>query len=365
VAIEQSLLQQQIRDIAYVEMYVGNMRQAAHFLHSTYGLKPVASAGLETGRRDATSMLLVQGEIRILLTEPLDSQGPIADFIKRHGDGIHDIALSVDDCAGCFEAALRRGARAVAEPTSFEGPTGRITKATIAAYGDVVHSFVQREGAGAHYMPHFRPIDRKAATIDPGLLRIDHIAVSLEPGTLDEWVDFYTGVLDFKETHAEEVITEYSGMNSKVVQNSHGTIKFPMQQPIRGKRKSQIEEYLSYNHGPGAQHLAFLCKNIIAAVQVLRERGIEFLPTPAAYYESITDRVGTIDEELALLKELHILVDRDSTGYLLQLFTTPLQGRPTLFIELIQRKNACGFGSGNIKALFAAVEREQAMRGNL
>nr|MBA3471510.1 4-hydroxyphenylpyruvate dioxygenase [Herpetosiphonaceae bacterium] len=261
--------------------------------------------------------------------------------------------------------AVKRGARPVMEPATLEGEAGTLIKATIGTYGDTTHSLIQRSNGDRVAFPHFQTIKNPPLVIDGGYSLIDHVAISLEPGKLVEWVDFYINVLGFHQSHEENIVTEYSGMNSRVVQNKTGTIKFPMQEPIQGKRRSQVEEFLTFHHGAGAQHLALLSSDIIQSIKTLRTNGIEFVRTPDTYYETLQERVGIIDEDSEMLRELNILVDRDSSGYLLQIFTKPLQSRPTLFFEIIQRKNAQGFGSGNIKALFAAVEREQALRGNL
>ena len=355
----------QLDDFDYVEFYVGNARQTAHFLRTAFGFKPIAYAGLETGVRDRASILLQQGAIRLIITEALDPESPIADHVKLHGDSIKDIAFTVADVHSAFESAVKRGARSILEPVTIESPQGSIIKATIGTYGDTTHSLIQRVDLADNAFPQFQPIENPAHVIDGGFSVVDHVAISLEPGRLAEWVDFYINVLGFHQSHEENIVTEYSGMNSRVVQNHAGTIKFPMQEPIQGKRRSQVEEFLTFHHGAGAQHLAILTDDIIHSIQTLRANGIEFVRTPATYYENLQERVGLIDEDIAMLRDLHILVDRDSSGYLLQIFTKPLQSRPTMFFEIIQRKNAVGFGSGNIKALFAAVEREQALRGNL
>ncbi len=353
------------KGIDYVELYVGNARQAMHFLSTAFGFTPIAYAGLETGLRDHASFVLQQGESRLILTEALNSNSPIAEHIKLHGESVKDIAFLVDDVSHVFEEMVKRGALPIMEPTAFEGTEGCVIKATITAFGDTVHSLIQRDGPSNLFFPAFQAIKNPPLTKPVGFVAMDHVAVSLEPGTLEHWANFYIQVLGFHQSHHEHVMTEYSGMNSRAVQNNTGTIKFPMQEPVKGKRSSQIEEFLTFHHGPGVQHLAFLSDDIIKTIQVLQARGIEFVRTPYTYYDTLKDRIGEIDEDIAVLRELNILVDSDNTGYLLQLFTKPLQSRPTLFFEIIQRKDASGFGSGNIKALFAAIEREQALRGNL
>ncbi len=358
----------QLKGIDYVEFYVGNARQAAHFYRTAFGFKPVAYAGLETGVRDRASFVLEQRNIRLVLTGALDPDSSIAEHVRLHGDGVKDIAFTVDDAAQAFEETVRRGAKPVMEPTVIEGQKGHVIKATIAAYGDTVHSFIQRDQYHGTFFPKYHAIKNPAPHTPTGLAAIDHIVGNVELGKMDEWVDFYNQVLGFRQLQHfsdEDISTEYSALMSKVVQNGSGRIKFPINEPAEGKRKSQIDEYLQYYRGPGAQHLALLTDDIISTVRKLRENGVEFLRTPDTYYEMLGDRVGKIDESIDALRELGILVDRDDEGYLLQIFTKPVQDRPTVFYEIIQRKGARGFGAGNFKALFEAIEREQALRGNL
>lgn len=348
--------------IDHLELYVSNARLASHFFRQAWGFRPVAYAGLETGLRDRESIVVQQGEVKLLLTAPLFPEGELAEQVRRHGDGVRDVAFTVADAPSAFEEAVRRGARPIAEPAVIEDDRGRLTRAIIGTFGDTVHSLIQREGYDDGFLPHFRPL-AGAQEVEPlGLVAIDHLAVSVEAGSLDHWIDFYNHVLGFRQSHQEDITTEYTAMNSKVVQNENGHICFPIMEPSPGKRRSQIEDYIRYYGGPGVQHIAFLCDDIVARTRQLRERGIEFLPTPDAYYESLVERVGNFDEEIDALRELGILVDRDDKGYLLQIFSRPLHSRPTMFIELIQRKGARGFGGGNIKALFEAIEREQARR---
>jgi 4-hydroxyphenylpyruvate dioxygenase len=354
-----------LKGIDYIEFYVGNVRQATHFYRTALGFTPVAYSGLETGTRDRTSIVINQRNIWFVLTGALSSDSPITDHLKLHGDGVKDIAFSVDDAASAFHETVKRGATAVMEPTVFETDQGRMTKATIAAYGDTLHSFIQREGFDHSFLPGYQQVRGPASDVEAGLAAIDHIAISLPPGQLDNWVGFYKQVMGFNLSHQEDVATEYSAMNSKVVQNKSGRIKFPMMEPAPGKRKSQIEEYLDFYEGPGAQHVAMISADIMSAVRTLRGNNIDFLQTPRTYYEALPDRVGKVEEELDTLRELGILIDRDKWGYLMQVFTKPLLSRPTVFFEVIQRKGARGFGGGNIKALFEAVERDQAERGNL
>jgi 4-hydroxyphenylpyruvate dioxygenase len=354
-----------VKGFDYIELYVGNAWQAMHFYRTVFGFTPVAYAGLDTGVRDRVSFVVQQGKINLVLTSAVSADGPIAEHVRVHGDGVKDIAFRVNDAERAFADTVRLGARAVHEPTVVEGPEGRIVKATIAAWGDTVHTFVQRGSYDGPFFPGYKPMKRSLPGGRYGLAAIDHVAVSVEKGRLDYWADFYKRVLNFRQSHQEDISTEYSAMNSKVVENESGKIKFPMQEPADGKRKSQIEEYLSFYGGAGVQHIALLSGNIVETVRGLRADGVEFLNIPSAYYEALEGRVGRLPEELSTLRELNILVDRDESGYLLQVFTRPLQSRPTLFMEIIQRKGARGFGAGNIRALFEAVEREQAARGTL
>ncbi|HEX6288447.1 MAG TPA: 4-hydroxyphenylpyruvate dioxygenase [Herpetosiphonaceae bacterium] len=350
----------------YVELYVGNPVQAAHYYQTVFGFTPVAYAGLETKVRDKASYVLTQGDIRLVLTGSLDGNSPIAEHVKIHGDSVKDIAFEVDDATAVFEAAVRHGARPVLEPTVFEGQKGRVIKATIAAYGDTVHSFVQRNEYEGIFFPGYHKFSSALATEPTGLVEIDHVAVGIEPGQLDYWVDFYKKVLSFHEMLEEMISTEHSAMNSKVVEDSGQRIKFPLVEPApsMSERKSQIEEYLHYHNGAGTQHLAFLTNDIVTTMRAWQARGIRFLRTPGAYYDLLEDRVGKLDPALMTnLRELSILVDRDDWGSLMQIFTKPVTSRPTMFLELIQRNGARGFGGGNIKALFQAVEREQELRG--
>jgi 4-hydroxyphenylpyruvate dioxygenase len=356
----------QLKGYDYIEFYVGNAHQAAHFYRTAFGFTPVAYQGLETGARDRVSYVMEQRNIRLVLTSALYHTDPIAEHVLIHGDGVKDIAFTVTDAEHAFAETVRRGAQPIMEPTVFEDKGGQVVKATIAAYGDTVHSFIQRKDYQGNFFPDFIAIKNPPTPpIKPCLAAIDHVAISLEPGQLDQWVRFYQEVLGFHASHEEDIETQYSAMNSKVVQNNTGRVKFPMVEPAQGRRKSQIEEYLAYYRGPGVQHIALLSSDIVETVRALRSTGNEFLRTPDAYYEMLEERVGKVEENMEELREQHILVDRDEWGYLLQIFTKPLQSRPTVFMEAIQRKGARGFGSGNIKALFEALEREQARRGNL
>jgi 4-hydroxyphenylpyruvate dioxygenase len=351
----------QLKYIDYVELYVGNPPQAAHYYRTALGFTPIAYAGLETKVRDYASYVVAQGNIRLVLTGGLTSSSPISEHVKHHGDSVKDIAFVVEDAAHVFEMAVCHGARPVMEPTEFEDEDGVVIKATIGAYGNTVHSFVQRNNYRGIFFPQYRAITNAPACASTGLTEI-------EPGQLDEWVEFYKKVLSFHEMHAEMVATEISAMNSKVVEDSSGRIKFPMVEPAPSKRKgrSQINEYLDYHNGPGAQHIAFLTNDVVASARAWKDNGIGLVYTPDTYYEALEQRVGKIDPALmAALHECKIMVDRDDWGTLMQIFSKPLQSRPTLFLELIQRDGARGFGAGNIKALFEAVERDQALRGNI
>jgi 4-hydroxyphenylpyruvate dioxygenase len=355
----------QFNGIDYIEFYVGNIHNAVHFYRTAFGFTPIAYAGLETGERDQVSYVLKENEIRLILTGAIHPEGAIAEHVRLHGDGVKDIAFRVNDTAGVFNEAIRRGAKTVLEPTILENDGKRIIKATIAAFGDTVHSFIQRDDPDETLLPHYQPIHNGVEAALPMLKSFDHVAVVLDWRQLDERVDFYNNVLGFHQSHHEDVMTEYSAMNSKVVEDSRGQIKFALLEPAESKRRSQIEEYLMYYSGPGVQHVAFLTEDIVGSVRELSKRGVPFLQIPPTYYSMLEERVGKIADNILDLRDLNILVDRDPWGYLMQAFTKSFNNRPTNFFEVIQRKKARGFGSGNIKALFKAVEQEQAMRGNL
>ncbi len=353
------------RGIDHVELYVGNAHTASYFYTHALGFRAHAQAGLETGQRDRQSYVVAQGDIRLVFTNPLDD-GPIASHVREHGDTVRDIALQVDDVGELFRRCLDAGARSIAEPHERTDDDGTVRLATVGTFGDVVHTLVERNGYRGRFLPGFREWSRRHDGGLDHLHAIDHVACCVEPGTLDRWTRFYEEAFGFEEVHHEDIVTERSAMNSKVMGSPGGAIKFPMMEPAPGKGKSQIEEFLEYHHGAGGQHLAFLTEDILAAVRALRDGdGVDFLETPATYYDMLTERVGTIDEDLAELDDLNVLVDRDAWGYLLQVFTRPVTGKPTGFLELVQRKGARGFGGGNVRALFEAVERAQAARGNL
>jgi 4-hydroxyphenylpyruvate dioxygenase len=355
-----------LEGIDHVELYVGNAYQAAHFYRAMFGFRPVARAGLETGVRDRLSVVMEQGDIRLVLTSGLDPDSPIAQHAALHGDGVKNVAFRVDDVEAAFATAVRRGARGVAEPHVHENDQGRLVRATIGAPGDTVHSLVERHGHGAALFPGFEPILDPPATTPTGFVEVDHVAISMEQGQLDHWVEFYREVLGFHQSHQEMVWTKHSAMNSKVVEDASGKIKLPIVEPAHNGTKSQVQEYLNFNHGAGAQHVAFLSHDIRKTVRAIRDNGVRFLRIPSTYYEVLEERVGQIEPPLmAELQELGILMDSDDDGRLLQIFSEPVEARPTMFVEVIERQGALGFGSGNIKALFEAVEREQERRGNI
>lgn len=352
----------------YIEFYVGNAKQAAHFYRTAFGFKLVAYAGPETGLRDRASYVLQQNKIRLILTTPMHPNNPVADHIYHHGDGVKVLALWVDDAQKSWEETTKRGAVSVQEPTTLTDEHGEVKIASIKTYGDTVHTFVERKNYNGVFMPGFQPMESTYNPSSVGLLYVDHCVGNVELGKMNEWVRFYEDVMGFKlllTFDDKDISTEYSALMSKVVSNGSGYIKFPINEPAEGKKKSQIDEYLEFYHGPGVQHIAVATKDIIHTVTELRNRGIEFLRVPSTYYDDLLERVGTIDEDIAPLRELGILVDRDEEGYLLQIFTKPVEDRPTLFFEIIQRKGATSFGKGNFKALFESIEREQALRGNL
>jgi 4-hydroxyphenylpyruvate dioxygenase len=352
----------------HVELWVGNAKQAAYFYEQAFGFSRSAYAGPETGVRDRASYVLEQGDIRLVVTSALREGHEITTHLARHGDGVKDIALAVPDATEAYRQAVQRGARGVVEPQRQEDELGTIELSAIATYGDTIHSFVNRADYAGPYMPGYVSLSANGRREGVGLRTIDHIVGNVELGRMEEWVRFYERVMGFTEMihfSDEDISTEYSALMSKVMANGDGKIKFPINEPAEGKRKSQIEEYLEFYGGPGAQHVALASDDIVGTVEALKERGVLFLETPDAYYEDVGDRVGEIDESWADLRRHKILADRDDDGYLLQIFTKTAQDRPTLFFEVIERHGARGFGDGNFKALFEAIEREQALRGNL
>jgi 4-hydroxyphenylpyruvate dioxygenase len=357
-----------LHGIDHVELWVGNATQAAYFYREAFGFEQVAYAGLETGLRDRVSFVLQQGRIRLVLTGVLTPGHEIGDHAARHGDGVKVIALSVPDAEYAYRTAVERGAVGVREPWELSDEHGAVKLATIATYGETLHTFVERSGYEGPFLPGF--VEQKVAprSGSTGLLAIDHIVGNVELGRMETWVKFYEDVFGMTEMihfSDEAISTEYSALMSKVVTSGNGRIKFPINEPAEGKRKSQIDEYLEFYGGAGAQHIAVATRDIVKTVAQLRERGVEFLMTPESYYDDVPGRVGEIEENIADLSRLGILVDRDDEGYLLQIFTKPIGDRPTMFFEVIERHGARGFGEGNFKALFEAIEREQERRGNL
>ena len=352
----------------HVEFYVGNARQAAYFYRTAFGMKLVAYAGPETGQRDRASYVVQQAKIRFVLTTPLRSHHPIAQHIHQHGDGVRAIALWVDNARQAWQETTSRGAISVDEPHIVSDEHGTAVLASIRTYGDTVHTFVERTGYSGPFLPGFRAVESDHVARPVGLLHIDHMVGNVGWHEMNQWVDFYATVMGFslyQHFDDKDISTEYSALMSKVMANGNGYVKFPINEPAEGKKKSQVEEYLDFYPGPGVQHIALATNDILHTVNRLREQGIEFLRVPHTYYTELQNRVGKIDEPVEELEELGILVDRDNEGYMLQIFTRPVEDRPTLFFEIIQRKGSRSFGKGNFKALFEAIEREQQARGNL
>lgn len=355
-------------DIDYVELYVNNAKQAAHYYINCFGFNVVAYRGLETGTRDKASYLLEQGNVRFVLTSPLTGDSDIADHIRQHGDGVKDIAMLVKDVRGAYAECLKRGGKSAMEPTEFKDENGVITMAAIRTYGDTIHSFIDRSEYKGIFFPGFQEIDFPIKGTPVGIEFVDHCVGNVELGKMNDWVKFYEDVMGFTQyLHFDDndIATEYSALMSKVMAGGRGRIKFPINEPAHGKKKSQIEEYLDFYGGAGVQHVALITSDIVDTVTKLQKNGVQFLNIPTTYYRTLIERVGQIDENIDDLERLGILVDRDEEGYLLQIFTKPVSDRPTVFYEIIQRKGARGFGIGNFKALFESIEREQAVRGNL
>lgn len=353
--------------IHHVELLVGNAKQAAFFYRNAFGFSQVAYAGPETGVKDQASYVLQQGDIRLVVSTPLFPDDPMADHLRKHGDGVLDIAFLVEDVDYCFREAVDRGAHPALEPYERADEYGQIRRAKIRAYGDTLHSFISLADYKGPFLPGYRLKRMPAAGV--GLKQIDHIVGNVEEGKMNDWGTFYDRVLGFHQFTSfddKDISTEFTALRSKVMADPTNQIKFPINEPAEGRRKSQIQEYLDYNAGAGVQHIALLTDDIIHTVSLLKENGVEFLHVPDAYYEMLPDRVGDVMvENLDDVKRLRLLVDRDDKGYLLQLFTKPVEDRPTLFFEIIQREGCLGFGKGNFKALFESIEREQALRGNL
>ena len=358
-----------IRRIDHLEFYVGNARQAAAFYSSAFGFAPTAYRGLETGSRDTASYLMHQGEIRVVLTTALSPGHAIAGHVHQHGDGVGVIGLEVPDAAQAFQATTRRGAAAAIRPTEERDENGLFRWAAIHAYGDTLIKFIERDDCAGVFAPGFEPgPPGRASTVTAGLTTIDHVVGNVELGAMDTWVRFFADTMGFTQLlHFDDkkISTDYSALMSKVMQDGTGRIKFPINEPATGRRKSQIQEYLDYYRGPGVQHIACATDDILDTVSALRARGVEFLRVPMTYYEELEQRIGQIDHPIDELAELGILADSDEEGYLLQIFTEPVLDRPTLFFEVIERHGSRGFGAGNFKSLFEAIEREQERRGNL
>ena len=352
----------------YVELYVGNAKQSAHFYKTAFGFQSEAYAGLETGAKDKVSYVLKQDKIRLVLTTPLNPDGPINAHINKHGDGVKVVALWVDDATKSWEETTKRGARSFMEPTVEEDDHGHVVRSGIYTYGETVHIFVERKNYKGVFLPGYKTWQSHYNPEPVGLKFIDHMVGNVDWDEMNTWCEFYGKVMGFAQIISfddKDISTDYTALMSKVMSNGNGRIKFPINEPAEGKKKSQIEEYLDYYNGPGVQHVAVATDDIVSTVSAMRARGVEFLYVPETYYEDLLDRVGKIDEDVSVLKQHGILIDRDEEGYLLQIFTKPVVDRPTLFFEIIQRKGAQSFGKGNFKALFEAIEREQEARGTL
>ena len=352
----------------HVEIYVGNAKQSAYYFKTAFGFQEVAYAGLETGVSDRTSYVLQQDKIRLVITSSMVKDGDINRHLNEHGDGVKFVALWVPDAAKAFNETTKRGAKPFKEPKVMEDANGRVVTSGIYTYGETVHMFVERNDYDGRFLPGYVARSQKYQPSPVGLKYIDHMVGNVDWGQMNTWVKFYAEVMGFSQIISfddKDISTEYTALMSKVMSNGNGRIKFPINEPAEGKKRSQIEEYINFYNGAGVQHLALATDNIIHTIHELRERGVEFLDVPDTYYDDLKDRVGAIDEDMNVLKKYKILVDRDDEGYLLQLFTKPLMDRPTVFIEIIQRKGATSFGKGNFKALFEAIEREQEHRGTL
>ncbi|PUZ27129.1 4-hydroxyphenylpyruvate dioxygenase [Chitinophaga costaii] len=352
----------------YVEFYVGNAKQAAHFYKTAFGFQTVAYAGPETGVRDRSSYVLVQNKLRFVLTTAMYADSDIARHVDKHGDAIKVLALWVDDARSAFEETIKRGAKPYLEPVTEKDEFGEVVRSGIYTYGETVHLFIERKDYKGAFLPGYKAVKSAYNPADAGLQYVDHCVGNVGWNEMNTWVDFYEKVMGFRNLISfddADISTEYSALMSKVMSNGNGRVKFPINEPAEGKKKSQIEEYLDFYGGPGVQHVAIATNDIIKTVSDLQARGVEFLSVPNTYYADLQRRVGKIDEDIASLERLGILVDRDDEGYLLQIFTKPLQDRPTVFFEIIQRKGAVSFGKGNFKALFESIEREQELRGNL
>jgi 4-hydroxyphenylpyruvate dioxygenase len=355
--------------IDHIEYYVGNARQAAFFYSKAFGFKVTAYAGPETKLRDRASWVVEQGEARYVFTGAMGPEGMISEHVREHGDGVKDVALRVPDAADAFEQATSRGAKPVLEPTVMEDEHGKVVRSAIAAYGDTVHSFIQRDEYSGAFLPGYRPEDPIADEgPDVRITLVDHVVCNVELGKMNEWAEFYARIMGFNQLvhfRDDQISSEFTALMSKVMWDGVGRVKLPINEPAPGKKKSQIEEYIEFYRGPGVQHIAMLTQDIVASVDALRRRGVKFIRVPATYYKTAREKVGQIAEQWADIERLNILADRDEEGYLLQIFTKNVQDRPTMFYELIERRGSRGFGLGNFKELFMAIEREQEERGNL
>jgi len=352
----------------FIELWVGNAKQAAHYYKTAFGFQSLAYAGPETGVKDRASYVLIQNKMRLILTSPLRSDSPIAEHHRKHGDGVKYLALWVDDAYDAYEKTTGKGGVGTVKPTTLTDKDGEVRMSGIKTYGEVEHLFIERKNYNGVFMPGYVKWESNYNPEPTGLLYVDHCVGNVGWNQMNPWVKFYEDVMGFKNILSfddNDISTEYSALMSKVMSNGNGYVKFPINEPAEGKKKSQVEEYLDFYEGEGVQHIAIATKDIVATVRQLMARGVEFLKVPDSYYDDLFDRVGTIEEDIEPLRELGILVDRDDEGYLLQLFTKPVEDRPTMFFEIIQRKGAKSFGKGNFKALFEALEREQANRGNL
>lgn len=352
----------------YVELYVGNAKQAAHYYKTAFGFESFAYCGLETGNKEFCSYVVSQDKIRLVLTTPFNPESEISDHIRRHGDGVKVIALAVEDARKAFEETTKRGAEIVMEPTALVDDFGEVVKASIKTYGDTIHTFVERKNYKGVFLPGFEKWESEYNPGTKGLKYIDHMVGNVELGTMNKWADFYANTMGFANLITfddKDISTQYTALMSKVMTNGNGRIKFPINEPAKGLKKSQVEEYLDFYGGAGCQHIAVATDDIVFTISEMRKSGVEFLHVPGTYYDTVADRVGTITEDMNILKSLGIMVDRDEEGYLLQIFTKPVEDRPTLFFEIIQRKGAKSFGKGNFQALFESIEAEQERRGTL
>jgi len=355
-----------LKRIHHVEFWAGNAKQSAYFYRKAFGFSQLAYSGLETGNRETASYVMSQGKVRFVITTPLNPKHAAGDHVRRHGDGVHDIALQVEDADYAFAEAVRRGAKPVIEPHDLHDQHGTVRRAAIQTYGDTIHSLISYKDYDGPFLPGYGAAE--VAGESAGLLVVDHVVGNVELGKMNVWADFYSKVMGFSRYITfddKDISTEYSALMSIVMSDDNKVVKFPINEPAPGRKKSQIDEYLDWYNGPGVQHVALLCGDIVETVTRLRANGVEFLPVPDSYYDELPSRIGVIDEDLKQLRELKVLVDRDEEGYLLQLFTKPVEDRPTIFFEIIQRKGSRGFGKGNFKALFESIESEQAKRGNL